>query len=53
MNKRIKKLAELTLSGAMYASTVKTTYDEADLILPCQQMESKRLCEYILNCTIF
>ena len=33
----------------MYADTVKTTYDEADLLLPRQQMESKRICEYILN----
>ena len=49
MNERIKKLTELTLSGQMYADTVKTTYDEADLLLPRQQMESKRICEYILN----
>ena len=49
MNERIRKLTELTLSGQMYADTVKTTYDEADLLLPRQQMESKRLCEYILN----
>lgn len=49
MTERIKKLTELTLSGQMYADTVKTTYDEADLLLPRQQMESKRVCEYILN----
>ena len=49
MTERIKKLNELTLSGQMYADTVKTTYDEADLLLPRQQMESKRVCEYILN----
>ena len=49
MTERIKKLTELTLSGQMYADTVKTTYDEADLLLPRQQMESKRICEYILN----
>ena len=49
MTERIKKLTELTLSGQMYANTVKTTYDEADLLLPRQQMESKRICEYILN----
>ena len=49
MTERIKKLNELTLSGQMYANTVKTTYDEADLLLPRQQMESKRICEYILN----
>ena len=49
MTERIKKLTELTLSGQMYADTIKTTYDEADLLLPRQQMESKRICEYILN----
>ena len=49
MTERIKKLTELTLSGQMYADTVKTAYDEADLLLPRQQMESKRICEYILN----
>ena len=49
MTERIEKLTELTLSGQMYANTVKTTYDEADLLLPRQQMESKRICEYILN----
>ena len=49
MTERIKKLTELTLSGQMYADIVKTTYDEADLLLPRQQMESKRICEYILN----
>lgn len=49
MKERIKKLTELTLSGDMYATPVKTAFDEADLLLPRQQMESKRLCEYILN----
>ena len=49
MTERIKKLTELTLSGQMYANTVKTMYDDADLLLPRQQMESKHLCEYILN----
>ena len=49
MNERIKKLTELTLSGQMYATPTKTTFDEADLHLPRQQMESKRICEYILN----
>lgn len=49
MTERIKKLTELTLSGQMYANTVKTAYDEADLLLPRQEMESKRICEYILN----
>ena len=49
MNKRIHKLTELTLSGKMYASPVKTQYDKEDLLLPKQQKESKRLCEFILN----
>ena len=49
MDQRIARLTELTMSGQMYASTVKTVYDEADLLLPRQQMESKRICEYILN----
>ncbi|MBR5868090.1 MAG: hypothetical protein IKZ21_01485 [Clostridia bacterium] len=39
----------MTLQGKMYADAVKTAYDEADLLLPRQQMESKRICEYILN----
>ncbi|MBE6999075.1 MAG: hypothetical protein E7428_02695 [Ruminococcaceae bacterium] len=49
MTERIQRLTELTLQGKMYADTVKTVYDEADLLLPRQQMESKRICEYILN----
>lgn len=49
MTERIKELTKLTLSGQMYADTVKTAYDDADMLLPRQQMESKRICEYILN----
>lgn len=49
MTERIKKLTELTLSGKMYATTVKTEYDERDTLLAKQDMESKRICEYILN----
>lgn len=49
MTERIKKLTELTVSGQMYAETVKTAYDDADLLLPREQRESKRICEYILN----
>ena len=49
MTERIKKLTELTLSGQMYADTIKTVFDESDLLLPRQQQESKRICEYILN----
>ena len=49
MNERIRKLTELTLKGEMYAYPTKTEYDREDLFLPRQQMESKRLCEFILN----
>lgn len=49
MNERIKKLTELTLSGQMYAESTKTVFDEADVLLPKQQLESGRICEYILN----
>ena len=49
MNERIRKLTELTLKGEMYAQPTKTEYDREDLFLSRQQMESKRLCEFILN----
>ena len=49
MNERIKRLTELTLSGKMYAETKKTVFDDADLSLPRQERESKRIAEYILN----
>ncbi|MBQ8309498.1 MAG: hypothetical protein IJX80_00615 [Clostridia bacterium] len=49
MTERIAKLTALTLSGQMYATPVATTYDEADRLLSRQHMESKRICEYILN----
>ena len=49
MNERIRKLTELTLKGEMYAHPTKTEYDREDLFLSRQQMESKRLCEFILN----
>jgi formate C-acetyltransferase len=49
MTERIAKLTELTLAGNMYATTTKTVYDEADLALPKQEMESKRICQYIAN----
>lgn len=49
MNPRIQELTKLTLGGKMYAEMTPTTYDREDLFLPRQQMESKRLCEYILN----
>lgn len=46
---RIKKLADLTLNGEMYATPNPTIYDREDLLLSKQDMESKRLCKYILN----
>ncbi len=49
MTERIKKLSELTLSGQMYAEPTKTVFDESDILLSKQEMESKRICEYILN----
>lgn len=49
MNKRIEELTKLTLEGKMYASPNKTEYDREDLFLSRQEMESKRLCEFILN----
>ncbi len=49
MNKRIEELTKLTLEGKMYAFPNKTEYDREDLFLSRQKMESKRLCEFILN----
>ena len=49
MNKRIEELTKLTLEGKMYAKPTKTEYDREDIFLSRQQMESKRLCEFILN----
>ena len=49
MNERIANLTKLTLKGDMYAKTTPTEFDREDLFLSKQQMESKRVCEYILN----
>lgn len=49
MTNRIAKLTELTLKGEMYAMPTKTLFDREDLFLSKQEMESKRLCEFILN----
>ena len=49
MNKRIAKLAERTLKGEMFATTITTEYDREDMFLTRQKRESKRICEYILN----
>ena len=49
MNERITELTKLTLAGEMYACSTKTEFNREDLFLPRMKMESKRLCEYILN----
>ena len=49
MNNRISALTKLTLEGKMYAHPVETKFDREDIFLSRQQMESKRVCEYILN----
>ncbi len=49
MTERIQKLMELTLKGEMHVKTVDTAFDRMDLILPEQEKDVKRICEYILN----
>lgn len=49
MIKRIEKLTELTLNGEMYVNPVKTEFDREDLFLSENEMQVKRICEYILN----
>jgi len=49
MNERIAQLTKLTLAGKMYADPIQTEFDREDLFLSRQRMESKRLCEFILN----
>ena len=49
MNERIAELAKLTLEGKMYVSPQNTDFDREDIFLSRIQMESKRLCEFILN----
>lgn len=49
MNERIKRLTELTISGDMYVTPVKTEFDREDIFLTESEMDVKRLCEYILN----
>ena len=49
MDQRIFELTRLTLAGKMFNEPRKTEYKESDLSLPREEMESKRLCEYILN----
>lgn len=49
MTERINQLTQLTLAGEMYAYPKETEFDREDLFLSREQMESKRLCEFILN----
>ena len=49
MNERINALTKLTLEGKLYAAPTATEYNREDLLLPRQQREAKRLCEFILN----
>ena len=49
MNIRINELTKLTLDGKMYATPATMEFDRKDLFLSKQEMESKRLCEFILN----
>ena len=49
MNNRIKEIVKLTLEGDMYVKALATQFDRKDIFLSRQQMESKRLCEYIMN----
>lgn len=49
MIKRIEKLTELTLNGEMYVNTIKTEFDREDLFLSENEMQVKRICEYISN----
>lgn len=49
MTERIARLVELTLKGEMYATPQKTQFDREDIFLSQEEMESKRLCEFILN----
>lgn len=49
MIERIEKLTELTLNGEMYVNPIKTEFDREDLFLSENEMQVKRICEYILN----
>lgn len=49
MTDRIAELTKLTLEGKMFAEMTATEFDREDIFLSKQEMESKRLCEHILN----
>lgn len=53
MTERIKKLAELTLSGAAYVRSEELEFDRRDLFLPTVTRDAKRAKEYILHQTPF
>ena len=49
MTERITKLLQATLDGKMYVRPTPTKFDRMDLLLDRDDMDVKRLCEYILN----
>ena len=49
MTDRIAKLTELTLSGEMFNTAIKTEFDDSDTALSKQERESTRICKFILN----
>ena len=49
MTERIEELTKLTLNGEMYVNPIKTEFDREDLFLSENEMQVKRICEYILN----
>lgn len=49
MNQRIEQLNQLTMTGKMFVTPVETEFDRMDLLLPEQEKDVKRICEYILN----
>jgi len=48
MTERIQTLCQLTLEGSMAVSPVSVTFDPADELLSTDEMDVKRLTEYIL-----
>jgi len=49
MTTRIARLTEITLNGDMYNAPTATEFDREDIFLSKTEMETKRLCEYIMN----
>ena len=49
MNKRIEKLAEMTLEGKMLPTYTKVEFDRMDLFLPEHQKQSKRIHDYVMG----